>query len=90
MAILLPCYGQRLPGEALRDAVSKGHRLRSEDLGVLAVKRLLDAGEALAAVRAAFATMKELHNLVNRLQLPLRKNHLRMVLFAHIVVPMEL
>ena len=44
MATLLPCYGQRLPGDALRDAVSRGHRLGSEDLGVLAVKRLLDAG----------------------------------------------
>lgn len=41
---LLTAYGQRLPGDALRDAVSRGHRLGSEDLGVQAVKRLLDAG----------------------------------------------
>jgi hypothetical protein len=36
--------GQPLPGDALRDAVSRGHRLGSEELGVLAVKRLLDSG----------------------------------------------
>lgn len=44
IAALLTAYGQRLPGDALRDAVSRGHRLGSEDLGVQAVKRLLDAG----------------------------------------------
>ena len=49
MATLLPCYGQRLPGDALRDAVSRGHRLGSEDLGVRAVKRLLDAGVSVDA-----------------------------------------
>src|ERR1044072_7980332 len=44
VATLSAAYGQRLPGDALRDAVSSGHRLGSEDLGVQAVKRLLDAG----------------------------------------------
>jgi uncharacterized protein len=44
VATLPAAYGQRLPGDALRDAVSSGHRLGSEDLGVQAVKRLLDAG----------------------------------------------
>src|SRR5689334_13082361 len=39
-----PGYGQGLPGDALRDAVSRGHRLGSEELGIKAVKRLLDAG----------------------------------------------
>src|SRR5690349_13148452 len=43
-AALLAGYGQPLPGDALRDAVSRGHRLGSEGLGVQAVKRLLDAG----------------------------------------------
>jgi len=43
-AALLTGYGQVLPGDALRDAVSRGHRLGSEDLGSQAVKRLLDAG----------------------------------------------
>jgi ankyrin repeat protein len=43
-AALLTSFGQGLPGDALRDAVSRGHRLGSEDLGVQAVKRLLDAG----------------------------------------------
>ena len=42
-AMMMGC-GQGLPGDALRDAVSRGHRLGSEDLGVQAVKRLLDAG----------------------------------------------
>ena len=41
---LFAVHGQELPGDALREAVSKGHRLGSEDLGVQAVKRLLDAG----------------------------------------------
>jgi len=44
IAAMLTAYGQRLPGDALRDAVSRGHRLGSEDVGVQAVKRLLDAG----------------------------------------------
>jgi len=43
-AISLTGCGQKLPGDALRDAVSRGHRLGSEDLGVQAVKRLLDTG----------------------------------------------
>jgi ankyrin repeat protein len=43
-AAVLTGYGQGLPGDALRDAVSRGHRLGSEDLGVKAVKRLLDNG----------------------------------------------
>ena len=43
-ASLLTGYGQALPGDALRDAVSRRHRLGSEELGVQAVKRLLDAG----------------------------------------------
>src|ERR1051326_5617122 len=43
-AAVLTGYGQGLPGDALRDAVSRGHRLGSEELGVKAVKRLLDAG----------------------------------------------
>jgi ankyrin repeat protein len=42
-ALSISC-GRSLPGDALRDAVSRGHRLGSEDLGVKAVKRLLDAG----------------------------------------------
>src|SRR5689334_14803533 len=44
VATLPAAYGQRLPGDELRDAVSKGHRLGREDLGVQAVKRLLDSG----------------------------------------------
>jgi ankyrin repeat protein len=43
-AALLTSCGQGLPGDALRDAVSRGHRLGSEDLGVQAARRLLDAG----------------------------------------------
>lgn len=42
-------YGQSFPGEALRDAVSKGHRLGSEQRGADAVRQLLDAGVSVNA-----------------------------------------